>query len=256
MQNSITIGHNASKLPLTYKGIFLKSFRPQFLCERLLDGANKMKLTATGSLKSNNTPDDSDRLDDSAHSGSNAGEQISPMKSIIGSMSFKSTRNFSGGERRKSIVGSLTGSILQRRSTRDENKDFTDTSTHQSSASLLGVYSNMEEEAREKAKKRGLHDNHHHLDTVIDDMIKELKGANRAIEIFHSTDTDGSGSIDLEEFIEAYKKINPDVDQVQLEAIFEEADIDGNGELDLEEVRLLLLNEICLFFISRKYCCL
>lgn len=208
MHNSITIGHNASKLPLTYKGIFLKSFRPQFLCERLLDGENEMKLTATGNLKSNNTPDDSDRLDDSDRSGSNAGEQTSPVKSMIRSMSFKSTRNFSGGERRKSIVGS----ILQRRSTGDENMDFTDTSTHQSSASLLGVYSNMEKEAREKAKQRGLRDNHHHLDTVIDDMIQERKGANRAIEIFHSTDADGSGSINLEEFIEAYKKINPDVD--------------------------------------------
>ena len=34
---SITIGHNMSKLPLSYKGIFLETHRPQFLCEKLLD---------------------------------------------------------------------------------------------------------------------------------------------------------------------------------------------------------------------------
>lgn len=38
---SITIGHNRSKLPLSYKGIFLETDRPQFLCEKLLDDANK-----------------------------------------------------------------------------------------------------------------------------------------------------------------------------------------------------------------------
>ena len=41
----------------------------------------------------------------------------------------------------------------------------------------------------------------------------------------------------MEEFAEAYKKINPDVSLIQLEAMFNEADIDGNGTLDLEEVR-------------------
>lgn len=40
---SITIGHNRSKLPLSFKGIFLETDRPQFLCEKLLDDANKGK---------------------------------------------------------------------------------------------------------------------------------------------------------------------------------------------------------------------
>jgi hypothetical protein len=33
---SITIGHNPFKLPLSHKGIFLKRKRPLFLCERML----------------------------------------------------------------------------------------------------------------------------------------------------------------------------------------------------------------------------
>ena len=93
----------------------------------------------------------------------------------------------------------------------------------------------MEKEAKQKAKKKGVHGTHH-LDTVIEDMIKERKGADRVVEIFNSIDEDGSGSLDFDEFTDAYKKINSDVNMVQLQAMFEEADIDGNGTLDLDEV--------------------
>ena len=55
---SITIGHNMSELPLSYKHVSLPTLRPQFLCEKLLDesdqtvpGASQMMLSATGTLK-------------------------------------------------------------------------------------------------------------------------------------------------------------------------------------------------------------
>jgi hypothetical protein len=40
---SITIGHNPSKLPLSNNGIFLDTCRPQFLCEKLLDTADEVE---------------------------------------------------------------------------------------------------------------------------------------------------------------------------------------------------------------------
>ena len=58
-----------------------------------------------------------------------------------------------------------------------------------------------------------------------------------SLPLQNTIDADGNGSLDMEEFAEAYKKINPDVSLIQLEAMFNEADIDGNGTLDLEEVR-------------------
>ena len=58
-----------------------------------------------------------------------------------------------------------------------------------------------------------------------------------SLPLQNTIDADGNGSLDMEEFTEAYKKINPDVSLIQLEAMFNEADIDGNGTLDLEEVR-------------------
>lgn len=58
-----------------------------------------------------------------------------------------------------------------------------------------------------------------------------------SLPLQNTIDADGNGSLDMEEFAEAYKKINPDVSLIQLEAMFNEADIDGNGTLDMEEVR-------------------
>ena len=58
-----------------------------------------------------------------------------------------------------------------------------------------------------------------------------------SLPLQNTIDADGNGSLDMEEFADAYKKINPDVSLIQVEAMFNEADIDGNGTLDLEEVR-------------------
>ena len=44
---SITIGHNAFELPLSYKGICLETHRPKFLCEKLLDDTDIVS-TSTG----------------------------------------------------------------------------------------------------------------------------------------------------------------------------------------------------------------
>ena len=92
----------------------------------------------------------------------------------------------------------------------------------------------MEKAAKAKAGKQGVHDVHR-LDGVMEDMIKERKGVDKFVEIFNTIDADGNGSLDMEEFTEAYRKIQPDISMVQLQAMFEEADIDGNGTLDLEE---------------------
>lgn len=61
-----------------------------------------------------------------------------------------------------------------------------------SSYTFLGAYSNMEKEAKEKATKQGVRATHH-LGTVIEDMIKERRGDDRAIKIFNEMDVNGNG---------------------------------------------------------------
>ena len=135
------------KLPLSFKGIFLKTDRPKFLCEKLL------------------------------HDTSNE-----------------------------------TGA--------------------QSAAGLLGEYSNMEKEAKDRAKRS---DNH--IDGVIDDMIEKRNRRDSTIDLFHKIDADKNGVINFEEFSNAYEKINPDVDMTQLKNMFEEADENSNGTIEMKEVR-------------------
>jgi Ca2+-binding EF-hand superfamily protein len=48
-------------------------------------------------------------------------------------------------------------------------------------------------------------------------------------------DSDGNGLIELEEFIEAYQKKDPNVSKQHLRDLFEEADTDENGKLDFDE---------------------
>ena len=73
------------------------------------------------------------------------------------------------------------------------------------------------------------------LGRVINAMIRENRSLDRVREIFDRFDEDGSGKLDLKEFIEAYKQLKPNVVDSQLEAIFNEADLDGGGTIDFDE---------------------
>lgn len=68
---SITIGHNAFELPLSYKGICLETHRPKFLCEKLLDQLDDADVkdqnvsTSTNSANTNSTRSSSTLLGES-----------------------------------------------------------------------------------------------------------------------------------------------------------------------------------------------
>eukprot|EP00985_Skeletonema_marinoi_P016293 scaffold8708_cov157-Skeletonema_marinoi.AAC.13 len=221
---SIAIGHNKSKLPLSAKAIFLESFRPLFLCEKLLaesEGvktkSNDMALTAAGNLKV--TP--SAFADDSKGTGS--------------SKSFSLLRKSPTATEGDSLnSSSRLSSLIKRKSSQVTSSDDDNLATHRSSAALIGAYANMEKEAKSKASKVGDHDKFN-IDGIIEEMIKERAGVDKYRKIFEEIDVDGSGELDFDEFVEAYKRINPNVSLSQLEQMFKEADLDGGGTLDFDE---------------------
>ena len=133
-------------------------------------------------------------------------------------------------------VGKLKKSITRGSSSVEEVYDI-DKSKRRTSAAILGAYSNMEKAAKEKQAASQGHGRKHNIDTVIQDMIKEKRIDERAVETFHKMDVNGNGCIEFQEFVIAYRKLNPDVSMVQLQAMFDEADVDQNGTLDLQEVR-------------------
>ena len=135
-------------------------------------------------------------------------------------------------------VGKLKKSIARGSSSVEEVYDI-DKSKRRTSAAILGAYSNMEKAAKEKQAASQGHRRKHNIDTVIQDMIKEKRIDERAVETFHKMDVNCNGFIEFQEFVIAYRKLNPDVSMVQLQAMFDEADLDGNGTLDLQEVSLV-----------------
>ena len=62
------------------------------------------------------------------------------------------------------------------------------------------------------------------------------------MDIFHSLDTDHSGTVSREEFLTGVEMLNarlpPERQLRDGENVFSLLDLDGNGELELEEFRL------------------
>ena len=141
---SITIGHNKSKLPLSHKAISLKSHRPLFLCEKVLDTIDahddllrqrKEKLKEDTLLR----------------------RQSSKRAFLAKSASFLATKT-------KSISGQ---SLL------DLSNSIRHAKVPRSSASLLGAYVNLEKDARKLRTQNQKFEQHGNIMVIVDLMIKE-----------------------------------------------------------------------------------
>lgn len=372
---SITIGHNMSKLPLTKKGIFLETHRPRFLCEKVLEDVDEgcldetshpmnlsnqqsqrsltrslsaprpMNLTDGGHLRSSQPSPTKPittsgttelqklrKLDDDSTTSGNIFEESANSRSVhssileenekhatdddffhqdidvdmnyapssitvdapslpvkpirrtasMGSMTSKPIRRSNSiasmesmtsepirrisskesmtskpvrrtnsiasmeSMRRIPSIESMTGlqsvsstggrlkKFKARRRASDASIDSSSERETRSSAGLIGAYANLDKEAKDKARRKGLR-SEHKLDSVIDDMIEERKGDDKLKDLFHRLDLNRDGFLDKNEFILAYKRLNPDVCAIQLEAMFEEGDVDDSGTLDLNE---------------------
>jgi hypothetical protein len=202
---SITIGHNKSKLPLSKRAIYLKSHRPLFLSEKILDNID---------AESDLVRQRKEKLK----------EEKSPKRLSITSVAtylIESTR-----ERK-------TGHFLELSLSRSRQAKTT-----RSSASLLGAYVNLERDARGKKINRAQSSNTQQAErvsTIIDKMVKERQGIENTRRVFNEIDIDGDGVVSLSEFISAYQKIDANISRDHLQQLFEEADIDDNGTLSFDE---------------------
>ncbi|KAL7463453.1 hypothetical protein ACHAXS_003821, partial [Conticribra weissflogii] len=218
---SITIGHNNSKLPLSKMAIYLKSHRPKFLCEQVLEdleeqekNAKKQSTSADGPLRRSSTGGRRSSGGSKESKGSR-----SPFRGGLGSSAHRLTRRQSTAGRRSTTASEGEGK-------------------GRSSASLLGAYANLEKEAKQKAHG-GIHDTSD-INVVLKDMIKERQSLDKLRAVFNELDEDGSGELDYDEFITAFKKLNPDAPIDHLQTMFEEADIDGSGTLDFNEFKQIV----------------
>lgn len=197
---SITVGHNPYKLPLSHAGIFLDSNRPNFLCEAVLD-----------------------HVDNESRRGLASVERKKSNKSLFTESRsfcnfFKRNKGFDGSEKLEttSLDSShhrLLGvySDLQKGANNDaKNTATTDPTNH-------GLGNDVS------------------VESVLADMLKETKGLHRLREMFDEMDADKGGTLSLPEFLVVFKKYDPSTTEEVARKIFEEADVDESGSLDFDE---------------------
>jgi len=202
---SITIGHNKSKLPLSHKAIYLKSHRPLFLSEKILDNIDAHEDLVR--QRKEKLKEEQERQ-----------KKKGPL-SRTASYLMETTIGRRGD-----------GSFLELSLSRSRQAKTT-----RSSASLLGAYVNLERDARKKRAKNKDIQQAEHVSNVIDSMVKERQGIENTRRVFNGIDVDGDGVVSLEEFIATYQKTDVNISKEHLQQLFEEADIDDSGTLSFDE---------------------
>jgi Ca2+-binding EF-hand superfamily protein len=196
---SITIGHNPSKLALTKMDIALGTHRPKFLCEQLLDVMDEDTRRKRSALTT--------KLDFGNKSGKKRGCLGRLLRgtfddhdsdSIILNRSSHSLKGAYLGFRDKSDKDPTelcNGSNSDSEGKRDQE-------TVDTSAMLDMIQQSSKE------------------DRILQAMIAERNKTSELRRIFHKMDSDGNGTIDLDEFIDAYKRVNPDLSVEDITTLF------------------------------------
>jgi len=115
-----------------------------------------------------------------------------------------------------------------------------------SSHSLLGQYTDMKKGSAHGKQdddmgltrmggKARVDQGSHTVQGVLADLMKEKAGTAKLRRLFDEIDTDGSGTIDEDEFVLAMKKSDPTMSEQDARKIFHEADTDRNGQFTFDE---------------------
>ncbi len=211
---SITIGHNPSKLQLTRMDIALGTHRPKFLCEQILD------------VVDNETARKQHALASKVNSGSDPDENRGFSQRLLGGR--RAQKDDDETVRLDRSSHSLKGAYLGLRE-QASNRMLTDRS---GSKHTLDCNNDLIENpdmgsqafvpANEQVSKR---------DSILAALIAETKQSNEIRSIFSTMDADGSGTIDMAEFVIAYTKAHPGMSKNEAEVIFREGKKSGSVTL-------------------------
>jgi chorismate mutase len=213
---SITIGHNPFKLPLTHDAIFLERNRPLFLCERMLTEADIAEEKAKPETNRIEVPTRTQRV------WSALSEKLSSAKQAIVS-------------RREMWASILDASIGRSQRSVHDPSIRPRVVKHRSSVALVGAYMNFDKDSSPIVPREEGHEEHISVEGVIGAAIQERKWSDHAQKLFKTLDVDKNGFIGKDEFIAGYHKLKPELTEYLLDQIFDECDLEGSGRLDFAE---------------------
>jgi len=222
---SITIGHNPFKLPLTANAILLKRKRPQFLCERILAEADFKEEKRKDALSETQHSSAVVKPDSTATSVSTTGG--GPLTS------FKQAfcRLFGLCRDEVALDTSRSPSIHDPSVRPRVHKN-------RSSAAYMGAYTS---DVMDTSDGELTDSSNRLIEDIVEEAIQDRKFCDRARNLFHQFDQDGDGFLSEHEFIEIAKQnLGLDASTEELSTLFKMYDSTESNYLDYEEFLLLL----------------
>ena len=229
---SITIGHNPFKLPLTKAGIFLKRHRPLFLCERLLMETDAADEERTMHEKREDLDGDSIMT-----------------QTYRDSICKICTNIFSCFRQQERVRNALSMSVHSMMDCSICVKIHKKRSSH----ALIGAYMSIEPKDGGNANSSSNEDTTGELDSdemqdsysvddIIDGAIKERKVNGRLHVLFNAFDKENKGFLTQDDFIAGIVLVDPLLMESQAKIMFKEADTDHSCEIDYNQFVAFLHN--------------
>jgi len=194
---SITIGHNPFKLPLSSKAIFLERKRPLFLCERIL-----------------------------IESDAKEEKKVNPVAT-----NFKNRRNWnpfalcsSGNEPEDCNLD------LSRRFRALDISVHPQNHKRRSAAALIGAYMNLEEDPSTSRLENEAADDSITVEDVVSSAIFERKWSVKIQKLFEMLDSDGNGFISREEFLSSAGIIKSGLTEEEAQDMYSSVEIQASQE--------------------------
>lgn len=200
---SITIGHNPFKLPLSSKAIFLERKRPLFLCERILIESD---VKEEKKMQKPTTTNHKDR------------KNWNPF-ALCSSRKDSEDCNLDLSRRFRALDISVRPQIHKRRS----------------AAALIGAYMNLEEDPCTNRLENEAVDDSLSVEEVVSSAIFERKWSVKIQKLFEMLDSDGNGFISREEFLSSADIIKSGLTEEEARDMFSSADLDNSGEIDYHQ---------------------
>jgi len=203
---SITIGHNPFKLPLTKNAIFLKRKRPLFLCERILVESDVKEESGIIPTLTNQ-------------------KRFFSLPQILQECC----------RRREIDMSRIDSSSHHNCSIRPLVKK------KRSAVALIGAYMNFDDPRNNKSSSiADEEDEVLSVEKVVQEAIEEKKWSDNARKLFTAFDADGDGLISLVEFLASFHLLSSSFSEEEIQNFFQSADLESCGYLDYDEFQQTL----------------